>query len=177
MYIGVAGRFLWMTPNDSHPLCNILFLECVWNLWIRWPVTPVIMLHYMSRGTSSERASSNHVSPLKAEFYSSKVKEKVAEEEVRDSRHRGVLRCRCWLQRWRGPHARECRGSLEIVSSPQLAASKEMKTSNLQLQRTEFCQQSERVWKRILLLSFQIRVQLGQHLGSELVRPQAENPV
>lgn len=123
MYIGVAGRFLWMTPNDSHPLCNILFLECVWNLWIRWPVTPVIMLHYMSRGTSSERASSNHASPLKAEFYSSKVKERVAEEEVRDSRHRGVLRCRCWLQRWRGPHARERRGSLEIVSSPQLAAS------------------------------------------------------
>ena len=117
------------------------------------------------------------MSPLKAEFYSSKVKEKVAEEEVRDSRHRGVLRCCCWLQRWRGPHARECRGSLEIVSSPQLAASKEMKTSTLQLQRTEFCQQSERVWKRILLLSFQIRVQPSQHLDSELVRPQAENPV
>ena len=34
-----AHRFLWMTPSDSHPSCNILFFEHVWNQRMWWAVS------------------------------------------------------------------------------------------------------------------------------------------
>lgn len=46
----------------------------------------------------------------------------------------------------RGPRAKECTWPLEAGNSPYLPASKETRTSILQPQGTELCQQSE--WAR-----------------------------
>ena len=79
----------------------------------------------------------------------SKIKEEMAEEEVRDLRNRG---------------------------QSSAAASKTMNTSALQLQRTEFCKKLEWIWKWILLQRFRIRVQPSQTLILNLCETSSREP-
>ena len=59
--------------------------------------------------------------------------------------------------------AKECGWPGDAESDPRLTA-KEMGTSSLKPQGTEFCQQPEWVWKQVILWNLQIRAQSSQHL-------------
>ena len=58
---------------------------------------------------------------------------------------------------------KECRWPWDAESGPRLIA-KEIGTSFLKPQGTEFCQQPEWVWKQVILQNLQIRAQSSQHL-------------
>lgn len=76
-------------------------------------------------------------------------------EEVRDSKHKRDLGCHCWHHVGR-PCGKTCEQSLEAKGDPWLTASKEMLTSVLQPQWTEFYQQSEGAEKQIMTQSLEV---------------------
>lgn len=81
------------------------------------------------------------MSPLKVERFLQLIEE----EKVKDSKYHTDLPTR----RWRGPCARRGEQPLGAKIGPQLTASEEPRTSVLQPQGNEFCQQQEEAWEQI----------------------------
>ena len=71
----------------------------------------------------------------------------------------------------RGSHGKESKRPLGTEIGPWLTANKEAGILEVQLQRTEFGQRSERARKWVLAQSLQKGTQPGQHLEFSPVRP------